>query len=97
MVFKCIFLILAICPFLLSIWPDTNRGAQEFRDSNWKYLFERLNLISFLLKLSLFLLAKCFPYRECTSSFGLSSRVQLPLLSSGWSGEICRSNKCSVG
>ena len=37
MVFECIFLTRAICPFLLSIWPDTNRGAQEFRDSNWKY------------------------------------------------------------
>ena len=57
MVFECIFLTLAICPFLQSILPDTVRGAQEFRDSNWEYLFERLNLIFFLLKLCLFLLA----------------------------------------
>ena len=74
MVFECIFLTLAICPFLLSIWPDTDRGAQEFRDSNWKYLFERLNLIFCLLKLSLFLLTKYFPFRECTSSIALASR-----------------------
>ena len=57
MAIECIFLTVAICPFLQSISPDTVRGAQEFRDSNWEYLFERLNLIFFLLKLSLSLLA----------------------------------------